>query len=110
LFLQANWVGTGGFGLVYRGVLPVMHCPEKVRGKKPSQDIEVAVKVLDVDTSLSDSRFKSQMDLLGRLKHKYLVSGVNGTSVFSSERSMRVRAIMKTSFMPLLDTKLVSQP
>ena len=70
-------MGTGGFGLVYRGVLPVSQCPEKVRGKKPTQDLEVAVKVLDVDTTLSDQRFKSQMELLGRLKHKYLVSAVN---------------------------------
>lgn len=67
-------MGTGGFGLVYRGVLPVSQCPEKVRGKKPTQDLEVAVKVLDVDTTLSDQRFKTQMELLGRLKHKYLVS------------------------------------
>ncbi|GAQ78697.1 L domain-like protein kinase superfamily [Klebsormidium nitens] len=72
-FSEANWVGTGGFGLVYRGVLPVSQCPEKVRGKKPTQDLEVAVKVLDVDTTLSDQRFKTQMELLGRLKHKYLV-------------------------------------
>jgi hypothetical protein len=69
-------VGTGGFGLVYRGVLPVWQCPKRVRGRNPTQDVEVAVKVLDVDTTLSDQRFRSQVELLGRLKHKYLVSHV----------------------------------
>ena len=56
-------LGQGGFGKVYRGILPV----------QPAQ--VVAVKVLTRGGSQGDEEFKTELELLSRLEHKHLVRG-----------------------------------
>ncbi|TMW91593.1 hypothetical protein EJD97_014135 [Solanum chilense] len=58
-FLDANKLGQGGFGPVYKGKLP--------NGQ------EVAVKRLSIDSSQGDLEFKNEVLLVARLEHRNLV-------------------------------------
>ncbi|MBA0737635.1 hypothetical protein Gogos_011089, partial [Gossypium gossypioides] len=59
-FSDANLIGQGGFGYVYRGIF--------VDGK------EVAVKQLKVESRQGEREFKAEVEIISRLHHKHLVS------------------------------------
>ncbi|KAA3468311.1 proline-rich receptor-like protein kinase PERK1 [Gossypium australe] len=59
-FSDANLIGQGGFGYVYRGLF--------VDGK------EVAVKQLKVESRQGEREFKAEVEIISRLHHKHLVS------------------------------------
>ncbi|XP_050366618.1 cysteine-rich receptor-like protein kinase 44 [Argentina anserina] len=58
-FSEANKLGRGGFGTVYRGILP--------------DDKDIAVKRLSRNSAQGDLEFKTEVSLLARLQHKNLV-------------------------------------
>ncbi|KAB1201234.1 Cysteine-rich receptor-like protein kinase 15 [Morella rubra] len=58
-FSDANKLGKGGFGFVYKGALP--------NGK------EIAVKRLSKGSAQGDTEFKNEVMLVGRLQHRNLV-------------------------------------
>ncbi|CAI7792484.1 unnamed protein product [Closterium sp. NIES-53] len=60
-FARENILGEGGFGTVYRGLLPV------------APRVEVAVKVLKQLGVQADEEFHIELELLSRLDHKNLV-------------------------------------
>ncbi|KAE8655095.1 Proline-rich receptor-like protein kinase PERK5 [Hibiscus syriacus] len=59
-FSQANLIGQGGFGFVYKGVLP--------NGK------EVAIKTLKTGSGQGEREFQSEVEIISRVHHRYLVS------------------------------------
>ncbi|CAF2063069.1 BnaC06g30330D [Brassica napus] len=59
-FSQENLLGEGGFGCVYRGVLP--------------DGRVVAVKQLKVGGGQGDREFKAEVETLSRIHHRHLVS------------------------------------
>ncbi|XP_022886512.1 putative receptor-like protein kinase At4g00960 [Olea europaea var. sylvestris] len=70
-FSDANKLGQGGFGGVYKGKMP--------------KGIEIAVKRLSRDLGQGDLEFKNEVLLLTRLQHRNLVR-LLGFSVEGSER------------------------
>ncbi|KAK1268911.1 Proline-rich receptor-like protein kinase PERK4 [Acorus gramineus] len=59
-FSQANLLGQGGFGYVYKGVLP--------NGK------EVAVKQLKSGSGQGEREFQAEVEIISRVHHRHLVS------------------------------------
>lgn len=59
-FSQANLIGQGGFGYVYKGVLP--------NGK------EIAVKQLKLGSGQGEREFQAEVDIISRVHHRHLVS------------------------------------
>lgn len=59
-FSKQNFLGEGGFGYVYKGQLP--------DGK------QVAVKQLKVGGGQGEREFKAEVDIIGRVHHRHLVS------------------------------------
>ncbi|XP_010270712.1 PREDICTED: proline-rich receptor-like protein kinase PERK1 [Nelumbo nucifera] len=59
-FSEANLLGVGGFGYVYKGILP--------DGK------EVAVKCLKAGSKQGDREFLAELEIISRINHKHLVS------------------------------------
>ncbi|GMI78338.1 proline-rich extensin-like receptor kinase 4 [Hibiscus trionum] len=59
-FSQANLIGQGGFGFVYKGVLP--------NGK------EVAIKSLKTGSGQGEREFQAEVEIISRVHHRYLVS------------------------------------
>ncbi|MQM20093.1 hypothetical protein Taro_053110 [Colocasia esculenta] len=57
-FNQTNRLGQGGFGVVYRGVIP-------------GENVEVAVKTFSRETMQGD--FLAELTIINRLRHKHLV-------------------------------------
>ncbi|KAK4491943.1 hypothetical protein RD792_002725 [Penstemon davidsonii] len=70
-FFEANKLGSGGFGAVYKGQL--------LNGQ------EKAVKRLAKDSTQGDLEFKNEVKLLARLQHRNLVS-LLGFSVEGTEK------------------------
>eukprot|EP00253_Pinus_taeda_P024522 PITA_24522 len=70
-FKEENKLGEGGFGSVYKGVLP--------------DGREVAVKRLKIGSRQGDSEFLNEANLVSRVKHRNLVK-LLGCCVQSSER------------------------
>ncbi|CAA2986600.1 receptor kinase At4g00960 [Olea europaea subsp. europaea] len=70
-FSDANKLGEGGFGIVYKGKLP--------KGN------EIAVKRLSHDSGQGDLEFKNEVLLLARLQHRNLVR-LLGFTVEGNER------------------------
>ena len=60
-FASANVLGQGGFGYVYRGVLPGS-------GK------EVAVKQLKAGSGQGEREFQAEVEIISRVHHRHLVS------------------------------------
>uniref|UniRef100_A0ACD5XJ91 Uncharacterized protein n=2 Tax=Avena sativa TaxID=4498 RepID=A0ACD5XJ91_AVESA len=60
-FSQANLLGQGGFGYVYKGVLPGS-------GK------EVAVKQLKAGSGQGEREFQAEVEIISRVHHRHLVS------------------------------------
>lgn len=59
-FSAQNLLGEGGFGSVYKGCLP--------------DGREVAVKELKVGGSQGEQEFKAEVEIIGRVHHRHLVS------------------------------------
>ncbi|XP_039035400.1 proline-rich receptor-like protein kinase PERK4 [Hibiscus syriacus] len=59
-FSQANLIGQGGFGFVYKGVLP--------NGK------EVVIKTLKTGSGQGEREFQDEVEIISRVHHLYLVS------------------------------------
>lgn len=59
-FSQENLLGEGGFGCVYKGVLP--------------DGRVVAVKQLKIGGGQGDREFKAEVETLSRIHHRHLVS------------------------------------
>ncbi|XP_058079497.1 probable serine/threonine-protein kinase PBL28 [Magnolia sinica] len=59
-FSKANVIGHGGFGSIYRGVLP--------DGRK------IAVKLMDRARKQEEEEFKMEVELLSRLLSPYLLA------------------------------------
>ncbi|GFQ06662.1 proline-rich receptor-like protein kinase perk5 [Phtheirospermum japonicum] len=59
-FSQANLLGQGGFGYVYKGVLPDKR--------------EVAVKSLKTGSGQGEREFQAEVEIISRVHHRHLVS------------------------------------
>nr|CAD1828165.1 unnamed protein product [Ananas comosus var. bracteatus] len=70
-FAQADLLGQGGFGYVHKGVLP--------NGK------EIAVKQLKAGSRQGEREFHAEVDIIGRVHHRHLVSLV-GYCVAAEQR------------------------
>ncbi|KAK7283003.1 hypothetical protein RIF29_12189 [Crotalaria pallida] len=70
-FCEVNLVGQGGFGYVYKGILPC--------GK------EIAVKQLKSGSQQGEREFQAEVETISRVHHKHLVELV-GYCVTSAER------------------------
>ncbi|XP_022873944.1 cysteine-rich receptor-like protein kinase 25 [Olea europaea var. sylvestris] len=70
-FSDANVLGKGGFGIVFRGKLPNRQ--------------EIAVKRLSMNSTQGDLEFKNEILLVARLQHRNLVR-ILGFSLEGSER------------------------
>ncbi|CAG7904433.1 unnamed protein product [Brassica rapa] len=70
-FSQANIIGCGGFGLVYKAVL--------------DNGTKLAVKKLTGDYGLMEKEFKAEVEVLSRAKHENLVA-LQGYCVHDSAR------------------------
>ncbi|WCJ28004.1 receptor lectin kinase [Euphorbia peplus] len=64
-FNKSEIIGVGGFGMVYKAV---MHCNVTIRGN------EVAVKKITRNSIEGFKEFASEIESLGRLRHKHLVN------------------------------------
>ncbi|CAA3016575.1 receptor kinase At4g00960 [Olea europaea subsp. europaea] len=71
-FSDGNKLGQGGFGVVYKGILP--------------SGQEIAVKRLSMNSGQGDLEFKNEVLLMARLQHRNLVRLLG----FSLERSERL--------------------
>ncbi|KAK2639292.1 hypothetical protein Ddye_027087 [Dipteronia dyeriana] len=72
-FSQANMIGKGGFGHVYKGIL--------------STGQEIAVKRLSNNSGQGVEEFKSEVVLIGKLQHRNLV-GLLGSCIQGDERML----------------------
>ncbi|KAF0915336.1 hypothetical protein E2562_035560 [Oryza meyeriana var. granulata] len=72
-FSSANLLGQGGFGYVYKGVLPGS-------GK------EVAVKQLKAGSGQGEREFQAEVEIISRVHHRHLVSLVGYCIAGSSQR------------------------
>lgn len=70
-FSEANLIGQGGFGYVHKGIL--------LSGK------EIAVKKLKAGSSQGDCEFQAEVEIIGRVHHKHLVS-LEGYCITNNER------------------------
>lgn len=66
-FSESNMIGRGGYGSVYRG---------KLMEKK----VEVAIKVLDIDTRGAEKSFLSECEALRNIRHRNLVPIITACS------------------------------
>ncbi|XP_073287397.1 cysteine-rich receptor-like protein kinase 15 [Primulina huaijiensis] len=81
-FSDANKLGQGGFGGVYKGVL--------------QNDQEIAVKRLSRDFGQGDNEFKNEVVLLARLQHRNLVR-LLGFSIDGIERLLIYEFVQNAS-------------
>ncbi|KZV39045.1 Cysteine-rich RLK 29 [Dorcoceras hygrometricum] len=81
-FSNANILGQGGFGTVYKGEL--------------SDGQEIAVKRLSVDSGQGDMEFKNEVLLVAKLQHRNLVR-LLGFSMEGKERLLVYEFIQNTS-------------
>ncbi|KAK2635915.1 hypothetical protein Ddye_030707 [Dipteronia dyeriana] len=70
-FSTQNYLGEGGFGSVYKGYLP--------------DGREVAIKQLKVGGGQGEREFKAEVEIIGRIHHRHLVSLV-GYCISESQR------------------------
>lgn len=72
-FSQQNVLGQGGFGFVYKGVLP--------SGK------EVAVKSLKTGSGQGEREFQAEVEIISRVHHRHLVS-LEGYCISGGQRML----------------------
>ncbi|CAN6173502.1 unnamed protein product [Urochloa humidicola] len=68
-FSNANLIGAGKYGSVYRGILPI-----KTKGSFEVQDVVVAVKVFHLQQIGASRTFVSECEALRRVKHRNLIN------------------------------------
>ncbi|KAK4491960.1 hypothetical protein RD792_002744 [Penstemon davidsonii] len=81
-FSEANKLGQGGFGAVYKGKL--------------LNDQEIAVKRLDRDSGQGDLEFKNEVMLLAKLQHRNLVR-LLGFSIEGTEKLLVYEFVQNAS-------------
>jgi len=86
-FNEENKLGEGGFGSVYKGVLPDAR--------------EVAIKRLKIDSRQGDTEFLNEANLISRVQHRNLVK-LLGCSVKSSERLLVYEYLQNSSLDKIL--------
>lgn len=59
-FSQGNLIGEGGFGCVYKGLLP--------------DGRQVAVKQLKAGSGQGEREFRAEVEIISRVHHRHLVS------------------------------------
>ncbi|CAN6215710.1 unnamed protein product [Urochloa humidicola] len=79
-FSNANLIGAGKYGSVYRGVLPL-----KTKGSFEVQDVVVAVKVFHLQQIGASRTFVSECEALRRAKHRNLINIVTCCSSIDVE-------------------------
>ncbi|KAG8497558.1 hypothetical protein CXB51_008848 [Gossypium anomalum] len=72
-FSQANMIGQGGFGYVFKGVLP--------------NEKEVAIKCMKAGSGQGDREFQAEVEIVSRVHHRHLVSLV-GFCVAGDQRML----------------------
>lgn len=72
-FSQANMIGQGGFGYVFKGVL--------------SDGKEVAIKSMKAGSGQGDREFQAEVEIVSRVHHRHLVSLV-GYCVTGEQRML----------------------
>ncbi|CAN6313491.1 unnamed protein product [Urochloa humidicola] len=72
-FASGNVLGQGGFGYVYKGVLP-------------GSSTEVAVKQLKAGSGQGEREFQAEVEIISRVHHRHLVSLVGYCISGSSQR------------------------
>ncbi|CAN6320806.1 unnamed protein product [Urochloa humidicola] len=72
-FASANVLGQGGFGYVYKGVLP-------------GSGTEVAVKQLKAGSGQGEREFQAEVEIISRVHHRHLVTLVGYCISGSSQR------------------------
>ncbi|CAN6200583.1 unnamed protein product [Urochloa humidicola] len=92
-FSNANLIGAGKYGSVYRGILPL-----KTKGRFEVQDVVVAVKVFHLQQIGASRTFVSECEALRRVKHRNLINTVTCCSSIDAEGN-EFRALV-FDFMP----------
>lgn len=92
-FSESNLIGEGGFGYVYKGVLP--------SGKV------LAVKQLRTGSWQGEREFEAEVDIISRIHHKHLVSLV-GYCITGAERLLVYEFVPNNTLEFHLHGKLVS--
>ncbi|CAA7045768.1 unnamed protein product [Microthlaspi erraticum] len=70
-FSEANWLGQGGFGYVFRGIL--------------RNGQEIAVKMLKLGSAQGEREFQAEVGIISRVHHRHLVALV-GYCVADAQR------------------------
>ncbi|CAN6220172.1 unnamed protein product [Urochloa humidicola] len=92
-FSNANLIGAGKYGSMYRGILPL-----KTKGSFEVQDVVVAVKVFHLQQIGASRTFVSECEALRRVKHRNLINIVTCCSSIDAEGN-EFRALV-FDFMP----------
>ncbi|CAN6215707.1 unnamed protein product [Urochloa humidicola] len=92
-FSNANLIGAGKYGSVYKGILPL-----KTKGSFEVQDVVVAVKVFHLQQIGASRTFLSECEALRRVKHRNLINIVTCCSSIDAEGN-EFRALV-FDFMP----------
>ncbi|KAF0925708.1 hypothetical protein E2562_017272 [Oryza meyeriana var. granulata] len=92
-FADANLVGAGKYGSVYRGTLSL-----KTKGAFAHEDAVVAVKVLDLRQVGASKTFMAECEALSRVRHRNLINVVTCCSSIDAEGN-EFRALV-FDFMP----------
>ncbi|MQL93388.1 hypothetical protein Taro_026022 [Colocasia esculenta] len=72
-FAAERLLGFGGFGKVYKGVLPKDKADASGEGGGPGEEEAVAVKCMSNDSKQGLTEFMAEISSMGRLRHKNLV-------------------------------------
>lgn len=91
-FSEDNMIGQGGFGYVFKGVLP--------NGR------EVAVKCLKTGSGQGEREFQAEVEIISRVHHRHLVSLV-GYSIADTERMLVYEYVPNKTLEHHLYSKLV---
>lgn len=94
-FSNANLLGQGGFGYVYRGLLP--------NGKV------VAIKQLKAGSRQGEREFQAEVEIISRVHHRHLVSLV-GYCITGSQRMLVYEFVPNNTLEFHLHGKLNIQP
>ncbi|KAJ6826201.1 protein kinase precursor [Iris pallida] len=84
-FSQKNLIGQGGFGVVYKGVLP--------------DGDEVAVKKV-LDSDFQDEEFKNEVEIISNLRHRNLVP-LRGCCIADDDREQGNQRFLVYDYMPM---------
>jgi serine/threonine protein kinase len=92
-FAEANLVGSGKYGFVYRGILSLQE-----KGGCTLEDVQVAVKVFDLQQVGASKTFLSECEALRSVRHRNLMDIITCCSSIDAEGN-EFRALV-LDFMP----------